>query len=380
MRKKAHLLTFKIKKFLHLSTMSIPGEKQLMEEEIIEATEKQKENSLDKLKNMLGNDPWLSGAEKNNNKEIDVSKVVLPFKEESSDESDQNELNEDEKHLEELQERKERQKGSLLDKLNNLKHVKEIEITEEPENASEDEEDKPVKDVIDQDKFLNPATSNEMFLKFFSKISTQSKQNFEKNFHTTVNDSTNNNLISLQEAFATDDITADFLTEKEELLDSDVTKKLNKNNALPGWDEWAGPDAQKPLSRRALRRKRQRERKEKNDAREAAVKKRRDGNLSHVIINDEAINNQLKGYRPESVPFPFTSAEQYEKSLRMPLGKEFNTSEGFKALTKPTVITKLGQIIEPIEKQDAFESVENKARRKSKQKKVLEKTPDVISL
>jgi U3 small nucleolar RNA-associated protein 14 len=40
--------------------------------------------------------------------------------------------------------------------------------------------------------------------------------------------------------------------------------------------------------------------------------------------------------------------EQYERSLRAPIGKEWNTRDTFQKMTKPRVITKLGQVIDPL--------------------------------
>jgi U3 small nucleolar RNA-associated protein 14 len=48
------------------------------------------------------------------------------------------------------------------------------------------------------------------------------------------------------------------------------------------------------------------------------------------------------------VPYPFKTREQYEASLRNPLGKEWNTHEVFQKLTMPRVTTKMGAIIDPL--------------------------------
>jgi U3 small nucleolar RNA-associated protein 14 len=48
------------------------------------------------------------------------------------------------------------------------------------------------------------------------------------------------------------------------------------------------------------------------------------------------------------VPFPFTSREQYERSIRQPLGKQWNTASATSALCAPRVTTKAGEVIEPM--------------------------------
>jgi len=50
-----------------------------------------------------------------------------------------------------------------------------------------------------------------------------------------------------------------------------------------------------------------------------------------------------------SLPFPFESQQQYERSLRIPVGPEWTTKETFQAATKPRVIVKQG-IIAPMSK------------------------------
>ena len=64
----------------------------------------------------------------------------------------------------------------------------------------------------------------------------------------------------------------------------------------------------------------------------------------------------LDGFRPEKVPFPYRTQEEYERSLRMPLGKDFIPSQDSAVMTKPTVNTKMGHVITPLERGDAFSS------------------------
>lgn len=49
------------------------------------------------------------------------------------------------------------------------------------------------------------------------------------------------------------------------------------------------------------------------------------------------------------LPHPFESREQYEQSLRMPVGPEWMTKEVFQKSTKPRVLMKQG-IITPMSK------------------------------
>lgn len=57
-------------------------------------------------------------------------------------------------------------------------------------------------------------------------------------------------------------------------------------------------------------------------------------------------------FQPKTVPFPYTSVQQYEASVRQPVSRGFVRETAFKLLTKPEVVTKLGHIIRPLDKDD----------------------------
>jgi U3 small nucleolar RNA-associated protein 14 len=50
----------------------------------------------------------------------------------------------------------------------------------------------------------------------------------------------------------------------------------------------------------------------------------------------------------KQVPYPFTSKEQYERAMRQPVGKEWNTTQSVRELTRKDVLFKAGTIIDPI--------------------------------
>jgi len=49
-----------------------------------------------------------------------------------------------------------------------------------------------------------------------------------------------------------------------------------------------------------------------------------------------------------AVPYPFETREQYEMSLRLPLGKEWNATSVHRKLTTPRIKTKMGAAIQPL--------------------------------
>ena len=68
----------------------------------------------------------------------------------------------------------------------------------------------------------------------------------------------------------------------------------------------------------------------------------------NVIISTRT-NKLQKKYQLEKVPYPFTSLEQYERSLQDPVGPEWNTTQQLEKKIKPDVTVKAGSIIQPIQ-------------------------------
>lgn len=54
------------------------------------------------------------------------------------------------------------------------------------------------------------------------------------------------------------------------------------------------------------------------------------------------------------LPFPFTSVHQFESSMRQPIGKTWNPETAAKQLVKPKIVTRLGTVIDPINKSETF--------------------------
>ena len=111
-----------------------------------------------------------------------------------------------------------------------------------------------------------------------------------------------------------------------------------------GWGSWGGMGAKR--DRRAEERKRT-----AAEAREAllaeAAAKRKDAALRNVIVSEKR-DKKAAQFTTAGVPFPFTSREQFERSLRQPIGKEWNTSASHTALTAPKLTRARGAAIAPI--------------------------------
>ena len=62
---------------------------------------------------------------------------------------------------------------------------------------------------------------------------------------------------------------------------------------------------------------------------EAALARRRDAQQAHVIIS-EKWDRKAQKYAAAAVPFPFDGRDTYERSIRQPLGADFNTNASFR--------------------------------------------------
>lgn len=78
-----------------------------------------------------------------------------------------------------------------------------------------------------------------------------------------------------------------------------------------------------------------------------APEKRRVDNQGNLVIIENR-DEELKKHLVSNLPFPFTSVDDYEKSIRAPIGKDFVPATAHRVLTKPAVRTKSGTIIEPM--------------------------------
>jgi U3 small nucleolar RNA-associated protein 14 len=48
------------------------------------------------------------------------------------------------------------------------------------------------------------------------------------------------------------------------------------------------------------------------------------------------------------VPYPFTSREEYERSMAGGVGREWNVTDSFKDMTRPEILTRAGKMIQPL--------------------------------
>ena len=140
--------------------------------------------------------------------------------------------------------------------------------------------------------------------------------------------------------FAGDDVVYDdFEAEKKDTILEEGDQVTS--TSLPGWGSWTGEGISKREQKRNARNT-----KTVTIVKGVSQDQRKDKSLERVIINEKRIKKNGK-YLASELPHPFESREQYERSLRLPLGPEWTTKNTFQDATKPRVLLKQG-IIKPM--------------------------------
>ncbi|KAE8209518.1 hypothetical protein CF327_g6501 [Tilletia walkeri] len=147
------------------------------------------------------------------------------------------------------------------------------------------------------------------------------------------------------EAFAGDDVTAQFAEEKRALMEADAPQE--EDNSLPGWGSWSG----KGIKHNAAQKARIAANRAKHTRTLPGLtpSQRKDAGMEHVVIN-ERVDKKVEKYKVKDLPYPFTSAAQYELVMRGAMGAEWNTRTQHQRMTLPRVVTKPGKAIAPIER------------------------------
>jgi len=145
----------------------------------------------------------------------------------------------------------------------------------------------------------------------------------------------------IAQAFAGDNVALDFSKEKEELTHAEEPQI--QSTALPGWGTWTGSGIGSKALARQIKHQRKAFNKNFTTTPGIAPEKRQDAKLANVIINEKRVKKNSK-YLASNLPHPFETRQQYERSLRLPVGPEWTTKETFQGMTKPRVIVKGGVI------------------------------------
>lgn len=144
--------------------------------------------------------------------------------------------------------------------------------------------------------------------------------------------------VNIEEVFEEDDVVDSFRQEKEDEINKDKLEDVDLS--LPGWGTWGGKGV-KPTKRK----------KNRFILKAAPLMPRRDINKGDIIIK-EYKDPKLQVHKVSDVPFPFTTVKDYEASIRAPLGNTFIPENAHKKLIKPSVITKAGTVIDPMDEDE----------------------------
>jgi U3 small nucleolar RNA-associated protein 14 len=142
-------------------------------------------------------------------------------------------------------------------------------------------------------------------------------------------------------------IEKEFELEKQEMETADLSTKKNKDKDMTsasGWGSWTGKGA-KP-SHRPTRFPKGLE----PPPPKVPQQPPRDKKKPPVIISKKRMKRMADKYMLTEIPYPFTSREEYEKSLAGGIGPEWNVTNSYKAMTRPEIYTRTGKMIQPISK------------------------------
>lgn len=142
--------------------------------------------------------------------------------------------------------------------------------------------------------------------------------------------------VTIAEAFADDDVISAFREEKKAQVKQDTPQGTDL--FLPGWGAWGGGGI------KVDKRKRRR-----FFVKPPPAPPRKDQTLGNVIIS-EAKEEKLEAHQVEELPFPFNNVSQFEAVISHPMGHTWNPETSFRELTAPKVVTQLGKVIDPIDK------------------------------
>ncbi|GAB1522520.1 hypothetical protein RhiTH_005640 [Rhizoctonia solani] len=138
-------------------------------------------------------------------------------------------------------------------------------------------------------------------------------------------------------AFAGDNVVEDFAAEKQRVIEEDAPKEVD--TTLAGWGSWGGRGTKKQAARPNLIKK----------IAGVDASKRADAGKKNIIISEKKDKKAAK-YLVKDLPYPYTSKEQFARSMATPIGTEWNTRVAHQRAVLPRVVKKMGTVIDPLER------------------------------
>ncbi|RNF11378.1 U3 small nucleolar RNA-associated protein 14 [Trypanosoma rangeli] len=146
-------------------------------------------------------------------------------------------------------------------------------------------------------------------------------------------------------AFAHDEVDAEFLAEKTAQVET-IMKPVDKNATLPGWGEWGGEDERLNQRHQA---KLQSMELQRQIEKTTLMKSRADADLDHVIINHDGVELVPDRMLLHMIPRPFSNPTEFARSMRHPLGPEWNSAVAFKDANQPRLEVRQGHAVLPLD-------------------------------
>ena len=153
----------------------------------------------------------------------------------------------------------------------------------------------------------------------------------------------------IRRAFASDDVLAasSFAAERAALEaeegEGDELEGASSNH-LPGWGSWTGEGLPKRDRRQAAASAANARKRSESDAAKQVQQPRADGALHNAMISQKRVPKTAR-YLATALPRPFESRAQYERSLRLPVGREWVAGETFREMVRPRVEVRAGEVV-----------------------------------
>ncbi|RMZ97842.1 U3 small nucleolar RNA-associated 14 -like protein [Brachionus plicatilis] len=167
--------------------------------------------------------------------------------------------------------------------------------------------------------------------------------------------------LSLSEAFADDDVVEEFRAQKKSVIESEKVKAIDLR--MPGWGDWSGagidPNEHKKRQKNKARRLRKKLVIRPQDVLAREELERRDKGLEHVIISEKK-DTRIAEFQISDLPRRFDNVHDFEAKIAQPIGRTWNPDFKFRKLIQPKIKTKLGSVIQPIDKDDVVKDIKKK--------------------
>jgi U3 small nucleolar RNA-associated protein 14 len=158
------------------------------------------------------------------------------------------------------------------------------------------------------------------------------------------------NPVTQEQMAAADDDDDSFTKEKARVEEEeDPIRRIKKEKEMKvsmGWGSWAGQGVKEPILKKAIHFPK----KLQPPPPLSKKRPRADAKKPNVIISEKRIKKLADKYMLTTVPYPYTSREEYERSMVGGMGREWNVTDSFKDMTRPEILVRAGKMIQPLSK------------------------------